>query len=126
MIAKPKLKILLVDDNPIFIKLFSKLLQTSFDELIERVDSAENGQDCIDKVQKFSYDVVFMDLEMPVLSGAEATKYITENFRNIKVVAVSLHSELGSIQKMLESGAKNYIIKEKISKEYIGGLLAKF
>jgi DNA-binding NarL/FixJ family response regulator len=77
-------------------------------------------------VQKSSYDVVFMDLEMPILSGVEATKYISENFRNIKVVAVSLHNELGSIQKMLEAGAKNYIIKEKISKEYIGGLLAKF
>lgn len=126
MIAKPKLKILIVDDNPIFIRLFSKLLQTSFDDLIDRVDSAENGKECIEKVQKFSYDVVFMDLEMPILSGVEATKYISENFRNIKVVAVSLHRELGSIQKMLEAGAKNYIIKEKISKEYIGGLLAKF
>jgi CheY-like chemotaxis protein len=126
MIAKPKLKILIVDDNPIFIRLFSKLLQTSFEELIDRVDSAENGKECIEKVQKSSYDVVFMDLEMPILSGVEATKYISENFRNIKVVAVSLHRELGSIQKMLEAGAKNYIIKEKISKEYIGGLLAKF
>jgi CheY-like chemotaxis protein len=126
MIAKPKLKILIVDDNPIFIRLFSKLLQTSFEELIDRVDSAENGKECIEKVQKNSYDVVFMDLEMPILSGVEATKYISENFRNIKVVAVSLHRELGSIQKMLEAGAKNYIIKEKISKEYIGGLLAKF
>lgn len=126
MFVKPKLKVLLVDDNHAFLKVFNKLLQTSFDSIIETIDLASNGQECIDLVQHNTYDLVFMDMEMPVMNGVQATKYITENFRGIKVIAVSLHSEIGNIQKMIEAGARTYIIKEKLTKEYIGEILNKF
>lgn len=126
MFIKPKLKILLVDDNQAFLKVFTKLLQTSFNTIIEVIDQASDGQECIDLVQKNNYDLVFMDMEMPVVNGVEATRFITENFRGIKVIAVSLHSELGNIQKMIEAGARSYIIKERLTKEYIGEILTKF
>lgn len=123
---KPKLRILLVDDNSSFLKLFEKLFTTYFQEFIETIDTAGNGYECIQKVLKQPYDLVFMDMDMPVMNGVEATKYINQNFRGIVVIAVSLNSELEHIQQMLEAGARNYIIKEKINKEYIQHLLDKY
>lgn len=126
LLNKPKLNLLIVDDNPIFVKLFVKLFTSHFQEFIDIIDTAENGYECIQKVLKQPYDMVFMDMDMPVMNGVEATKYINQNFRGIIVIAVSLNSELEHIQKMLEAGARNYIIKEKINKEYILHLLDKY
>ncbi len=126
MFVKPKLKILLVDDNQAFIKVFDKLLRTHFEQKIELIDLAANGQECINLIQNNTYDLVFMDMEMPIMNGVQATRYITENFRGIKVIAVSLHSEIGNIQKMIEAGARTYIIKEKLTKDYIAEIFTKF
>jgi CheY-like chemotaxis protein len=126
MVHRPKLKILIVDDNPSFVKLFVKLFTTHFQNNFESIDTAENGQACIQKVLKNPYDLVFMDMDMPIINGVEATRYINQHFRGIIVIAVSLNSELADIQQMLEAGARNYIIKEKINKEYIESLLEKY
>ncbi len=126
LLNKPKLNLLIVDDNPTFVKLFVKLFTSHFQEFIEIIDTAENGYECIQKVLKQPYDMVFMDMDMPVMNGVEATKYINQNFRGIIVIAVSLNSELEHIQLMLEAGARSYIIKEKINKEYIQHLLEKY
>jgi DNA-binding NarL/FixJ family response regulator len=126
MFVKPKLKILLVDDNQSFVKVFDKLLRTHFDSKIELIDHASNGQECIDLVHNNTYDLVFMDMEMPIMNGVQAARYISENFRGIKVIAVSLHSEIGNIQKMIEAGARTYIIKERLTKDYIEEILTKF
>lgn len=123
---KPKLRLLIVDDNSSFLKLFEKLFTSYFQEFIESIDTAGNGYEGIQKILKQPYDMVFMDMDMPVMNGVEATKYINQNFRGIVVIAVSLNSELEHIQQMLEAGARNYIIKEKINKEYIQHLLKKY
>lgn len=126
MFVKPKLKILLVDDNQAFIKVFDKILRTHYEQKIELIDLAANGKECIDLIYNNSYDLVFMDMEMPIMNGVQATRYITENFRGVKVIAVSLHSEIGNIQKMIEAGARTYIIKEKLTKDYIAEIFNKF
>lgn len=123
---KPKLRLLIVDDNSSFLKLFEKLFTTYFLDFIETIDTAANGYECVQKILKQPYDIVFMDMDMPVMNGVETTKYINQNFRGIIVIAVSLNSELEHIQQMLEAGARNYIIKEKINREYIQHLLDKY
>lgn len=126
LLNKPKLKLLIVDDNPTFVKLFEKLFTSHFQDFIETIDTAGNGYECVQKVLKHPYDMVFMDMDMPVMNGVEATKYLNQNFRGIIVIAVSFNSELEHIQQMLEAGARNYIIKEKITREYMQHLLEKY
>jgi CheY-like chemotaxis protein len=127
MEIKPKIRILIVDDNEVFIKLFHQLIISAIDNYdIETVDTASNGQECLDLLKKFSYDIIFMDVVMPVMDGVEATKYITENYRGVKVFAISYHSELGKIQKILEAGARNYLVKEKVTPEIIQDLIRKY
>lgn len=124
---KLKIRILIVDDNDAFLKLFAKLLQTSLDDyIIESIDFASNGQECIELLRMNSYNVVFMDVEMPVIGGVETTKFITENHRGVKVFAISHHCDLGKIQRMLEAGARNYLIKEKINVQIIKDLFVKY
>ncbi|MGM0503836.1 MAG: response regulator transcription factor [Bacteroidota bacterium] len=111
--------ILIVDDNKQFIEAFKFLLQENFADRIEEIFEASNGAECLDILKRNAIDIVFMDLEMPVMNGIEATRKIIDLYRNIKVVAVSFHSELEDVKKMLEAGARNYIIKEELSTEAI-------
>ena len=60
---------------------------------------------------------------MPVMDGIEATKKIVDNYRNIKIIAVSFHSEFEDIKSMLEAGARNYIIKEEITPKAIANCM---
>jgi CheY-like chemotaxis protein len=127
MKLKPKIKILIVDDNEVFIKLFTQLLRSSIENYeIETIDFALNGQECIDLLKINSYEIIFMDVEMPVMDGTQTTKYITEHYRGIKIFAISYNSELGKIQKILEAGARNYLVKEKVTPEIIKDLLLKY
>ncbi|MEE4197626.1 MAG: response regulator transcription factor [Bacteroidales bacterium] len=117
--------VLIVDDNKQFIEAFRFFLEEHFKDRVEKIMEASNGLECIDILQKNAVDIVFMDLEMPVMNGIEATQKIIDLYRNITVVAVSFHSELEDIKQMLEAGARNYIIKEELSPEVIERCLKK-
>ncbi len=84
---------------------------------------AENGRECLEIIRKESIDIVFMDKQMPIMDGVEATKKIVDQYRNINVIAVSFHSELEDIKTMLEAGARNYIVKEEITPKAIANCL---
>jgi CheY-like chemotaxis protein len=121
---KSNLRLLIVDDNIAFIKLFTRVLEIALEDFkIEAIDYALNGQECIDKVHENWYNVIFMDVDMPVMNGIEATAFITAQLRDCIVLAVSYNNELENIQKMLEAGARNYLVKEKITPEIIRGVL---
>ena len=64
-----------------------------------------------------------MDKQMPIMDGIEATKKIVDQYRKIKVVAVSFHSEFEDIRSMLEAGARNYLIKEEITPKSVANCL---
>jgi DNA-binding NarL/FixJ family response regulator len=112
-----KLRILIVDDHNKFITAFKYLLEDLFDDQIEYIDIANNGIDCLDILSTKIYDIVFMDVDMPGMNGIDATKIINDTYRDIKIIAISFHSDLKYIMKMIEAGARNYLIKEEINRE---------
>lgn len=118
------MNILIVDDNKEFREAFKFMIQENFSDVYEHLYEAGNGAECIDLVSKYSIDVVFMDKQMPVMDGVEATKIIIDQYRNIKIIAVSFHSELEDIKSMLEAGARNYIVKEEITPKSIANSLS--
>lgn len=117
------MKILIVDDNKEFREAFAFLLQENFSDTYDELFEAENGSEAIDIIRKKSIDIVFMDKQMPVMDGIEATKKIVDQYRSIKVIAVSFHSEFEDIKSMLEAGARNYIIKEELNIESVRNCL---
>jgi DNA-binding NarL/FixJ family response regulator len=73
----------------------------------------DNGQELIKKLEAGAEpDLVLMDINMPVMDGYEATKWIKNNRPLIKVLALSMYDEENAIMKMLRSGARGYILKD--------------
>lgn len=120
-----KYRILLVDDNKKFLQAFRFLLEEALGDKIMSVQEVYNGQECLDLLEKQSMDVIFMDINMPVLDGIEATRKATMLYRDINIIAVSFHDEMKYIKQMIEAGAKNYVIKEDLNKNILEKIILR-
>ena len=116
------IKVLVVEDIP----LNQLLMKTLLDDFGFERDIAENGKIAIEKLKKESYDVILMDLQMPVMNGFEATKYI-RNTMNLKIPIIALTADVTTVDlaKCKEVGMNDYIAKpvdERILYSKIVGL----
>lgn len=104
------MKLLIVDDNPIN----QKFLYYSLKKLYE-IETANNGLEAVHIVEKQNFDVVLMDLMMPVMDGAEATLHIREsiNFRNkhIPIIFVTTNDFENERVRCIENGGDAYLLK---------------
>ena len=101
-------KALLVEDNEMnrFIAIQS-LSYLGFD-----VDEAENGQIAIEKMKTTSYDLILMDIQMPVMDGVEATSFIRNQLNNnTPIIALTANAFKHDIELYLENGMNDYITK---------------
>jgi len=110
--VKQQLNILLVEDNPINVKLATLNLK----RLGHNIDVADNGKIAVNKYKENHYDIILMDIEMPIMNGIEATKLIRElecqnSLRSkVRIVAMTAH-DLGQKEKYLKIGMDNYFCK---------------
>jgi CheY-like chemotaxis protein len=123
-----KIKILVVEDNPINLKLVKVILSRyDFD-----VDSAENGKIGLDSCKAKRYDMVLMDIDMPVMDGITATKLIKEyengeGLSETPIVALTSHDLAGERTEIMSSGLDEHMPKplnvarlELMLEHYIG------
>lgn len=114
------LKILLVDDHEIMRQGLCLLLDKHPDT--EVIGQANNGRKAIQLTAELKPDVIVMDVNMPSLDGADATKQITGEHPDVKVVALSMHSKKGFVVEMLKAGAMAYVLKENAFSELIAAI----
>ena len=114
------LKILLVDDHEIMRQGLCLLLEKHPD--MEVIGQANNGRKAIQLAAELKPDVIVMDVNMPALDGADATKQITGEHPDVKVVALSMHSRKGFVVEMLKAGAIAYVLKENAFSELIAAI----
>jgi signal transduction histidine kinase len=107
------LQVLLVEDNKINIKIAEKIMG----HWGVQVDVAENGLIGVQMHEKGSYDVILMDLSMPVMDGYEATRIIRETDTTIPIIALTASASYGYLERALEIGINEYIIKPFNPKE---------
>lgn len=104
------MKLLIVDDNPINQKFLYYSLKKYFE-----IETAYNGLEAVNILEKQNFDVVLMDLSMPVMDGAEATRQIRESiqFRNkhIPIIFVTTNDFEHERIRCMENGADDYLIK---------------
>jgi DNA-binding NarL/FixJ family response regulator len=104
------IKILLADDHRITRQGLRSLLEKESD--MEVIAEAEDGHTTICLACELLPDVIVMDVTMPGLNGIETTRQILTRLPNIKVIALSMHSDNLFVSEMLKSGASGYLLKD--------------
>ena len=101
--------VLLVEDNVVNQKVACRLLERTG----IRVTIAENGQEALEKLARETFDLVLMDIQMPVMDGITATREIRsqERFRNLPIIALSANSQEEDRKRCLAAGMNTYISK---------------
>ncbi len=104
------IRILLADDHKITRQGLRSLLDKQSDMVV--VAEAEEGRTAVRLVRELLPDVVIMDVSMPDLNGMEAARQITREFGDVRIVALSMHSDSLFVTEMLKSGALGYLLKD--------------
>lgn len=104
-----KTKVLITDDHQLFREGLVNLLFSTPD--IEVIAEAENGEEAIEKAKHFKPDVMLLDIAMPKMNGIEATRELKKVMPEIKIIAVSMHSDKQYVKGILEAGAEGYLLK---------------
>lgn len=105
-------RLLLVEDNPdnrMLVQAYLKALKIA-------IDHAENGQQAVEQFRQSHYDLVFMDVQMPVMDGHEATRRIREferrqNLAATPIIALTAHAIREEIDKCLAAGCNGHLSK---------------
>jgi len=109
--SRRKLKVLLAEDNAVNRKLAERLLEKEG----HTVTVAMDGLEAVAAVEAGEYDVVLMDVQMPLMSGLEATAAIREKERrtgkHVPIVAMTAHAMKGDAERCLEAGMDDYVSK---------------
>lgn len=103
------IKVILADDHTVLRHGLSRSFEQEKD--IDVVGQATNGHSTIDLVRELAPDVVVMDIGMPDLNGVDATRRITKDYPEVKVVGLSMHSSDKYIREMFRAGASGYLLK---------------
>lgn len=102
------LRTLIVDDEPLIREMLNDILE-SLDYQV--VSQANNGASAIEKAALFKPDVVFLDINMPEISGLDALASIKTSNKDIIVIMVTANSDASTVQQAIRTGADGYILK---------------
>lgn len=109
------IRLLLVDDQSLICQGLKAMLSLEPD--LQVVGIADNGETAIEQVAALQPDVVLMDVRMPVMDGREATRIISHQFSDIKVLVLSTFDDDRYIAESIRGGAKGYLLKDMPSQE---------
>jgi DNA-binding NarL/FixJ family response regulator len=114
------IRVLVVDDHAIVRDGLERLLNGA--DGIEVVGTATDGVEVSDAVEANAPDVVLMDLSMPVVDGVEATRRLTKDHPDVKVVVLTTFADQRRILDALEAGASGYLLKDAEPDEVIAAI----
>ncbi len=108
--------IIIADDHVIF----RKGLRTVLNEIpfIKVIAEASDGADLLNILKKNTADIILMDINMPRMDGIEATQKVLDKYPETEVIALTMHEEISYFNKMIEAGAKGFLLK-KTNKEQL-------
>jgi DNA-binding NarL/FixJ family response regulator len=115
-------RVLITDDQTLFRSGLARLLEE--DPRVQVVGQAADGADAVKKVAALKPDVVLMDIKMPSLDGVEATRRITAEHPEIKVLVLTTFDADSYVLQALRSGASGYILKNSQPSAIVTSILA--
>jgi len=116
------IRILSVDDHPLLRAGIASLVSSQADMLV--VAECSNGRDAIQQFRKHRPDVTLMDLQMPVMTGTDATIAIRAEFPDARIIVLS--TSAGDVQALraLQAGARGYLLKDAVPEELLDTIRA--
>ncbi len=107
---KNRIKLLVVDDHPVVRKGISLCLSKR--ENLEIVGEAADGREAVRKARELHPDIMLMDINMPQMSGLAVTELLRKELPGIKVLILSMHGNTEYVLRILQSGARGYVLKD--------------
>ena len=115
------IKVIIADDHKLVREAWNLLL--SRDKRLAIVAICENGSQAIEACKTLSPDVVLMDINMEPISGIEATRTIREFTEDIRIIGISVHTDLPYVNALMNAGANGYVTKNSSGEEMVKAIL---
>jgi DNA-binding NarL/FixJ family response regulator len=115
MVPVSKIRIVLADDSEEMLNLLKEVLQPEF----EVIAAVRDGSDLLQAVKNLKPDVIIADINMPEMSGIEATRRIIDEDMKAKVILLTMHTDRRIVEKGISAGAKGYVFKLAASRELV-------
>ena len=113
-------KILIAEDNDSNYILMTYILKKYY-----QFERAKNGQEAVEMAEKGEYDIVLMDIKMPVMDGLEATKAIKESLPDLPIIALTANAFDSDRQLAMDAGCNDFLSKP-VSSELCLKTIKKF
>ncbi|HWC60957.1 MAG TPA: response regulator transcription factor, partial [Verrucomicrobiae bacterium] len=115
--TKPRIKVMLVDDHPVVRKGVSSCLARH--EHLQVIAEASDGREAVTKARQLQPNVILMDIDMPHMNGLAVTELLRKELPDIKVLILSMHSNTDYVMRIIQSGARGYVLKEAPTEELV-------
>ncbi|HWD22603.1 MAG TPA: response regulator transcription factor [Burkholderiales bacterium] len=116
------IRIIIADDHAVVAEGLKHLVEAQAD--MQVVSLAVDGREAVRQARDLQPDVVLMDLSMPELNGADATRAILERDPKCRVIVLSMYSEREYVRRALKAGAAGYVVKRSAAKEVVDAIRA--
>ncbi|MCC6725787.1 MAG: response regulator transcription factor [Saprospiraceae bacterium] len=111
------INVVLADDHKIVVDGLVSILKEEED--INIVGTAYNGQQALEIIKENKVDIAVIDIEMPVMTGIQLSKYLNEHHPEVKVLILSMYKTQDFVEQIVSAGAKGYVLKNKGSEELV-------
>ncbi|WP_282731650.1 PAS domain S-box protein [Flavobacterium yafengii] len=110
-ISNKKIKIMIVEDNKVNMLLLKTIIKNL--DINPVIFEVTNGKDAVDQFEEINPDIIFMDIQMPIMNGYEATQIIRtlKSGQNVPIIAITAGTEKEEKEKCLTAGMNDYIPK---------------
>ena len=116
------IRILIADDHGVVAEGLKHLVEAQPD--MEVVALVADGREAVQQAREARPDVVLMDLSMPELNGADATRAILERDPKCRVIVLSMYAQREYVRRALKAGAAGYVVKRSAAKEVVEAIRA--
>jgi DNA-binding NarL/FixJ family response regulator len=116
------IRVLIADDHGVVAEGLKHLVEAQAD--IEVIGVVGDGREAVRLARETQPDVVLMDLSMPELNGADATRAILERDAKCRVIVLSMYAEREYVRRALRAGAVGYVVKRSAAKEVVEAIRA--
>ncbi len=119
-----EIRVLIADDHALIREGITKVL--SLESRITVVGEASNGEEVLIKAQELQPHIILMDINMPRVSGIEATKQIKQELPQVKIIALTVHDDDQRIFEVIKAGVAGYLLKDVDADTLLKTILAVF